>query len=378
MKKQMKTVLRIWKALRDPSNFILTFGTLALGILFVLIVDLEMRNMEEKEAAAYIQQQLGIAQQVVSEVEKEPEETYAQRLSDFSFARFETSGSQLLYVLTEEKEIYYVKNREETQRYAGQKWSAYYAKLEKGTETYMTQEVALEDGYYAGVCIRESYIAQMTGFDMMYLRIRMYGIIAAVCFVMIVYYLQYIRIRSLREISELKAVLREKQLLLERKTEKEMQTAQALQTVQDPYSGGEEVSGVQGGRVSLDKLFTKIPGAQYKFSFYLNASHAIYIDGVRGEIHPHTWEIVIHVMKTSRKLVLFNRVEQQVENYLQQYQGKIMNDFEPFTALNPTLENLTTFFLKQLQQQLGELGWTIFMMEVSETPTRTYVISLLD
>ena len=36
---------------------------------------------------------------------------------------------------------------------------------------------------------------------------------------------------------------------------------------------------------------------QYKFKFYLNARHGIYKNGLMGEIHPHTWEIVINVVK---------------------------------------------------------------------------------
>lgn len=36
---------------------------------------------------------------------------------------------------------------------------------------------------------------------------------------------------------------------------------------------------------------------QYKFKFYLNARHGIYKNGVLGEVHPHTWEIVINVVK---------------------------------------------------------------------------------
>ena len=36
---------------------------------------------------------------------------------------------------------------------------------------------------------------------------------------------------------------------------------------------------------------------QYKFKFYMDARHAIYIGGKLGEVHPHTWEIVLHVVK---------------------------------------------------------------------------------
>mgnify|MGYP000354364774 CR=1 FL=1 len=31
-----------------------------------------------------------------------------------------------------------------------------------------------------------------------------------------------------------------------------------------------------------------------------------------------------------------------------------------------------------VQKELNPLGWMIFMIEVSETPARTYVMSLLD
>ena len=36
---------------------------------------------------------------------------------------------------------------------------------------------------------------------------------------------------------------------------------------------------------------------QYKFKFYMDARHAIYIGGKLGEVHPHTWEIALHVVK---------------------------------------------------------------------------------
>ena len=89
-------------------------------------------------------------------------------------------------------------------------------------------------------------------------------------------------------------------------------------------------------------------------------------------------EIVLHVAKMSSGLVLFNQVEKKVEEFLRRYQSRIINDFEPFTTINPTLENLTEFLLDSLQKELNPLGWMIFMIEVSETPARTYVMSLLD
>lgn len=117
---------------------------------------------------------------------------------------------------------------------------------------------------------------------------------------------------------------------------------------------------------------------QYKFNFYLNASHAIYIDGKLGKAHPHTWEIIIRAVKSSNDFVMFNAVEKAIEEFLSQYQNKFLNDYEPFNIMNPTLEYITAYFLEKLEELLEPLGWVIFYIEISETPTRSYVISRVE
>ena len=247
--------------------------------------------------------------------------------------------------------------------------TSYMKRMEKSRGAYRTSVFQTENGYTVGVCVREDYVKTIMGYDMMYMHILMYGIIAAVCFVMIVYYLQYVRIKGRRKINRLTGELQQKQLLLEQEVEKNR--------LAEKQAG--EAKMLQAQRTEKEVLdLESIPKNQYKFNFYLNASHAIYIDGTRGEVHPHTWEIVLHVAKMSSGLVLFNQVEKKVEEFLRRYQSRIINDFEPFTTINPTLENLTEFLLDSLQKELNPLGWMIFMIEVSETPARTYVMSLLD
>lgn len=118
--------------------------------------------------------------------------------------------------------------------------------------------------------------------------------------------------------------------------------------------------------------------SQYKFNFYLNASHAIYINGELGESHPHTWEIIIKTIKSQKEFVMFNDVEKKIEEFLDRFQNRYINDFQPFDATNPTLENITGYFLERLEAILEPLGWIIFYIEVSETPTRSYIISRVD
>ena len=103
---------------------------------------------------------------------------------------------------------------------------------------------------------------------------------------------------------------------------------------------------------------------QYKFKFYLNARHGIYKNGVMGEIHPHTWEIVINVVKGRDETVKFHHLEHRVEEFLSAYQDKTLNDVPPFDMINPTLENRN--------------GWIFLMMEISESPSMSYVVSLID
>ena len=117
---------------------------------------------------------------------------------------------------------------------------------------------------------------------------------------------------------------------------------------------------------------------QYRFKFYLNASHAIMIQGHLGERHPHTWELAISVLKYRDNFVAFGVVEKRIEEYMQTYQNQFLNEVEPFNIINPTLENVCEYFKDQLKVLLNELGWVLLNIEMSETPTRTYVINLLD
>lgn len=118
--------------------------------------------------------------------------------------------------------------------------------------------------------------------------------------------------------------------------------------------------------------------SQYKFKFYLNASHSIYINGVLGEKHPHTWEIMIQVLKDNVGFIEFGKLEKEMENWMGRFQDQILNEVAPFDKINPTLENCCEYFKEEFIPILGDLGWKLVLIEMSETPTRSYVIKLFD
>lgn len=118
--------------------------------------------------------------------------------------------------------------------------------------------------------------------------------------------------------------------------------------------------------------------SQYKFKFYLNANHAIYLAGVLGQNHPHTWELSLDTVKVKNDFVQFDFIEKSVENYFAGFQDTDINKIEPFTVTNPTLENLCEFFKNDLAKLLGSHGWLLTRIEMSETPARSYIIDRTD
>jgi 6-pyruvoyltetrahydropterin/6-carboxytetrahydropterin synthase len=117
---------------------------------------------------------------------------------------------------------------------------------------------------------------------------------------------------------------------------------------------------------------------QYKFKFYLNTRHAVYRKGVLSEAHPHTWELTIYVMKSREETVKFQELEKQVEQFLEPYQDKTLNEVAPFDVVNPTLENCCEYFREQLTPILNRDGWIFLMLELAGSSNMSYVVSLID
>ena len=114
---------------------------------------------------------------------------------------------------------------------------------------------------------------------------------------------------------------------------------------------------------------------EYRFKFYLNASHSIIINGRRGEIHPHTWEITLDIVVERSDFMEFNAYEKAASGFFVQYQDRILNDIEPFDVVIPTLENIVEYFGDRLRQIMREVDGELVRIEGSETPTRSYIVT---
>ena len=114
---------------------------------------------------------------------------------------------------------------------------------------------------------------------------------------------------------------------------------------------------------------------QYKFKFYLNMNHFIYNNDKLGEVHPHTWELMLSVISNNDEMTPFFKLERKVEQIMDVYQDKLLNDCEPFNEIVPTVENAAKYFFQLIQDSIMQEGWILLMLELSETPTRAYVIN---
>lgn len=115
---------------------------------------------------------------------------------------------------------------------------------------------------------------------------------------------------------------------------------------------------------------------EYRFKFYLNANHFIIIDGKEGQTHPHTWEFIVSIAIDKNEFVQFDSYERAIEEYFKQYQNTVINTKKPFNLIIPTLENMAEYFVEKLQDIVKEMGGQLMQLEMSETPTRSYVLNL--
>lgn len=115
---------------------------------------------------------------------------------------------------------------------------------------------------------------------------------------------------------------------------------------------------------------------EYRLKFYLNARHFILIDGKAGDIHPHTWEFSLIIRVGRGSFTQFNLFEKCINAYLAPYQNQLLNECKPFDVIIPTLEHIASCFSEEFFTRLEKVGGELIRMEVSESPTRSYILDI--
>lgn len=112
----------------------------------------------------------------------------------------------------------------------------------------------------------------------------------------------------------------------------------------------------------------------YRFKFYFNARHSVTFNGKKSKIHPHTWEVAVSFNSKVSDTINFSNFEQGLEKYFLNYEGKYLNELKEFKGINPTMENIGKILYKDIKDFIGRKGLYFRTIEISENPTRTYIL----
>ncbi|MDG2542435.1 6-carboxytetrahydropterin synthase [Lactiplantibacillus plantarum] len=115
----------------------------------------------------------------------------------------------------------------------------------------------------------------------------------------------------------------------------------------------------------------------YKIKSYVNASHAVRWATGSGKKHTHTWEIVCE-LHTVDAMVAFYDIEKNLHQALDELSGKFLNDLPEFKTVNPTVENVTEYLFTKIDKTLRDNGAQLLRIEVSDSSTRAYCISVTE
>lgn len=111
---------------------------------------------------------------------------------------------------------------------------------------------------------------------------------------------------------------------------------------------------------------------QYQLTFFVNATHMVIINGKHSSRHPHTFEISCFI-KTKR-FIEFEKIENNINQIINQLNNYYLNDLEAFKDKQPTLENITRFLYKIISINLKSIGCQLTKIKVAESPVRAFII----
>ncbi len=106
---------------------------------------------------------------------------------------------------------------------------------------------------------------------------------------------------------------------------------------------------------------------------HFSAAH--FLKGYEGDCaktHGHNWIVEVYVR--CRELndigigIDFRDIKQDVEEILKELDHTHLNELPPFTAQNPTSENIARYLYRELSAKLNTETVTISRIKVSETP----------
>ena len=128
--------------------------------------------------------------------------------------------------------------------------------------------------------------------------------------------------------------------------------------------------------IDESRVLNPIQGA-YNFSytvFFTSYHHVTNASGQYGEIHPHSFRLVIKVhakaiFQESKIVLPYESIREAVSKIALAYEGQMLNDLPPFKDLQPTTENLCGVIWQQLEYLSKTKPFKVLEITLMESPT---------
>lgn len=121
---------------------------------------------------------------------------------------------------------------------------------------------------------------------------------------------------------------------------------------------------------------TSSPKVEMGVDTFFNAKHRL-ADELDGEIHAHSWRLraVVSLTRMNRTDPSFlELVRDALEEELSDVEGAVLNDFEPFSRQEPTLEHMASWIGAKIGDRLNAIGAQLLSTTLWDHPTQYVTI----
>lgn len=106
---------------------------------------------------------------------------------------------------------------------------------------------------------------------------------------------------------------------------------------------------------------------RYKWQFHFNAMHNITPEKEEGK-HTHSFLVILYMEITEFNIDKQNSCEKELKKYLNQYNGKYLNEMAKFSGKIPTLEVICETLYDETKEIAAKYGMEQIQIEVGDSP----------
>lgn len=111
----------------------------------------------------------------------------------------------------------------------------------------------------------------------------------------------------------------------------------------------------------------------YKWQFHFNAMHNITPETESGK-HAHSFLVILWMEVTELDMDKQNSCERELKSYLEQYNGKYLNELEPFKEKIPTVEVICETLYHDTERIAAAHGMEQVQIEVGDSPIALFAL----